>query len=550
MLTRLTIQNYALIRHLEMAPSRKLTVITGETGTGKSIMLGAIGLLLGNRADTKVLWDETTKCITEGQFDISAYSLQSLFEEHELDYSDQTVIRREISTGGKSRAFINDTPVTLEVMRSIGSRLMDVHSQHETLELGSHRFQLDLVDSYAGHGALVNAYKSAWEEFQHARSAYETLSAEAGKLKAEFDFIRFQVNELQDGAFQENEQELLESDLKVSEHGEDIKSRLNQVLALLGQSEASVQTNLTQVIGLLQPVRAFSPTLEQLASRLDVLRIELKDVVRETELEEENIEIDPTRSRKIQKRLDMLYGLLQKHRLPNIGALLQLQRRLEEQASRTSNLDEDLAIAGAKFELAKKSLITAADKLSVSREKTFPALSRDLVTLLKPLGIPQAVLQVEKKKTEPGPRGTDQVEILFSANKGIAPRPLEAVASGGEFSRLMFCVKYVLAEKSALPTLVLDEIDTGVSGEIAIQLGVMMQEMAKRHQLIAISHLPQIAAKGDAHFLVFKDMSSRKTSTEIRALNEEERVDEIAKMIGGAKPSPLAKENARELLGA
>ncbi len=550
MLTRLTIQNYALIRHLEMAPSRKLTVITGETGAGKSIMLGAIGLLLGNRADTKVLWDETTKCITEGQFDISAYSLQSLFEEHELDYSDQTVIRREISTGGKSRAFINDTPVTLEVMRSIGSRLMDVHSQHETLELGSHRFQLDLVDSYAGNGSLVNAYESAWKEFQHARSAYETLSAEAGKLKAEFDFIRFQVNELQDGAFQENEQELLESDLKVSEHGEDIKSRLNQVLALLGQSDASVQTNLTQVIGLLQPVRAFSPTLEQLASRLDVLRIELKDVVRETELEEENIEIDPTRSRIIQERLDMLYGLLQKHRLPNIGALLQLQRRLEEQASRTINLDEDLATAGAKFELAKKSLITAADKLSVSREKTFPALSRDLVILLKPLGIPQAVLQVEKKKTEPGPRGTDQVEILFSANKGIAPRPLEAVASGGEFSRLMFCVKYVLAEKSALPTLVLDEIDTGVSGEIAIQLGVMMQEMAKRHQLIAISHLPQIAAKGDAHFLVFKDMSSRKTSTEIRALNEEERVDEIAKMIGGAKPSPLAKENARELLGA
>ncbi len=550
MLIRLTIQNYALIRHLEMTPSRKLTVITGETGAGKSIMLGAIGLLLGNRADTKVLWDESTKCITEGHFDISAYSLKPLFEEHELDYSNQTLIRREISTGGKSRAFINDTPVTLEVMRKIGSCLMDVHSQHETLELGTHRFQLDLIDSYASNRSLVEAYQIAWKEFQHARIAFDTLSAEAGKLKAEFDFIQFQVKELQEAAFQENEQEQLESDLKVSEHGEDIKSRLNQVLALLGHSETSAQTNLTQAIALLQPVRAFAPALEQLASRLDVLRIELKDVVRETDLEEENIEIDPTRSRKIQERLDSLYGLLQKHRLPNIEALLGLQRRLEEQASKTINLDEDLTVAGVRFEAAKKNLLATAEKLRSSREKIFSTLSRDLVNLLKPLGIPQAVLQIENRKIEPGPRGTDQVEILFSANKGIAPRPLEAVASGGEFSRLMFCVKYVLAEKSALPTLVLDEIDTGVSGEIAIQLGAMMQEMAKRHQLITISHLPQIAAKGDSHFLVFKDMTSLKTSTEIRALNEEERVDEIAKMIGGAKPSHLAKENARELLGA
>ncbi len=550
MLTRLTIQNYALIRHLEMVPSRNLSVITGETGAGKSIMLGAIGLLLGNRADTKVLWDETSKCITEGQFDIRAYSLQPLFAEHELDYSDQTLIRREISTGGKSRAFINDTPVTLEVMRKIGSKLMDVHSQHETLELGTHRFQLDLVDSYAGNGLLVDAYQAAWTQFQQTRTAYDALAAEAGKLKAEFDFIQFQLKELQEGAFKENEQEQLESDLKVSEHGEDIKSRLNQILALLGQSETSIQTNLTQVIGFLQPVRTFSASLEQLATRLDVLRIELKDIVSEAEREEENIEIDPTRSRRIQERLDTLYGLLQKHRLPNIAALLDLQGKLEEQANKTINLDEELAATAARFEKAKNELTSSAEKLRASREKIFSSLATDLVKLLKPLGIPQAVLQVENRKTDPGPHGADQVEILFSANKGIAPRPLEAVASGGEFSRLMFCVKYVLAEKSSLPTLVLDEIDTGVSGEIAIQLGAMMQEMAKRHQLITISHLPQIAAKGDSHFLVFKDMSSRKTSTEIRVLSEEERVEEIAKMIGGAKPSPLAKENARELLRA
>ena len=503
MLTRLTIQNYALIRHLEMNPSRRLTVITGETGAGKSIMLGAVGLLLGNRADTKVLWDESAKCITEGQFDIRNYSLQSLFDEHDLDYNDQTVFRREISAGGKSRAFINDTPVNLDVMRKIGSRLMDVHSQHETLELGTHRFQLDLVDSYAGNASIQITYQRAWKEFAEARTAFEMLSTEAGKLKAEFDFIRFQVKELQDASFSENEQEQLESDLKVSEHGEDIKTRLNQALALLGQSETSAQALLTQVNALLQPIRSFSPALELLASRLDVLRIELKDIARETEQEEENLEVDPTRTKKIQERLDMLYGLLQKHRLPNIRSLLDLQQQLEAQAQKTINLDEDLAASKARFEKAKKELQTNAEKLNGSREKIFVSLCRDLVNLLKPLGIPQAVLQIECNKIEPGPKGADQVEILFSANKGIPPRSLEAVASGGEFSRLMFCVKYVLAEKSALPTLVLDEIDTGVSGEIAIQLGVMMQKMSQSHQLITISHLPQIAAKGDSHFLVF-----------------------------------------------
>ncbi len=549
MLTRLTIQNYALIRHLEMNPSSRLTVITGETGAGKSIMLGAIGLLLGNRADTKVLWDESAKCITEGQFEVSAYKLQPLFEEHDLDYSDQTVLRREISAGGKSRAFINDTPVTLDVLRKIGSRLMDVHSQHETLELGTHRFQLDLIDSYAGNKSLVDTYSRAWKEFQQARSTFDSLSAESGRLKAEFDFVRFQLKELVDAAFEENEQEKLESELKVGEHAEDIKSRLVEVIALLGQSEASVQTSLAQAVSLLQPIRDFSPSLQQLASRLDVVRIEVKDILGEAEREEENIEFDPARTRVVQERLDLLYGLLQKHRVRDIGSLLELQQRLEAQAEKTTNLDEDLAAAAKRLETARKDLDESAKQLRASREAIFQALCKDLASLLKPLGIPQAVLQIECRPTDPGPRGTELVEVLFSANKGIAPWPLEAVASGGEFSRLMFCVKYVLADKSALPTLMLDEIDTGVSGEIAIQLGVMMQKMAKRHQLIAITHLPQIAAKGDAHFLVFKDTASKKASTEIRGLNENERVEEIAKMIGGAKPSTLAKENARELLG-
>jgi DNA repair protein RecN (Recombination protein N) len=549
MLTRLTIQNYALIRHLEMVPSPRLTVITGETGAGKSIMLGAIGLLLGNRADTKVLWDEETKCVTEGQFDIADYPLRPLFESLDLDYSEQTILRREISPGGKSRAFINDTPVTLDVMRAVGSRLMDVHSQHETLELGTHRFQLELIDSYAANQEVKSAYEKTWKEYRDAKEKFDALTAEAGQLKAEYDFIRFQLTELQKAAFQPGEQEQLESDLKVGEHAEDIKTRLSQIVNLLGDSDASASAVLAQATGLLQPIQEFSPALKQLADRLQQVRIELKDILREAEHEAEGTEIDPARTRQAQERLDVLYTLFQKHRLADIPSLLSLQEKLEQQARKTTNLDEELLAAGRRHEAAQQALLASAKKLRDSRTSIFPALCKELTALLKPLGIPQASLEVQHTAVAPGPGGADQVEILFSANKGIPPRPLEAVASGGEFSRLMFCVKYVLAEKRALPTLVLDEIDTGVSGEIAIQLGAMMKKMARKHQIVTITHLPQMAAKGDAHFLVFKDTASRKASTGIRALDEGERIEEIAKMIGGAAPSPLAKENARELLG-
>ena len=548
MLALLTIKNYALIRHLEIRPSQKLTVITGETGAGKSIMLGAIALLLGNRADTRVLWDESEKCIAEGTFDISSYRLKNLFDDYNLDYSEQTVIRREISPGGKSRAFINDTPVTLEVMRKIGARLMDVHSQHETLELGTHRFQLSLIDSYAGNTSLLSEYQQAWKKYLQSKRNYDELLAESGRLKSEYDFIKFQLDELQKASLHENEQEELESSLKISEHGEDIKTRLNQLLTMLGQAESSVQSVLSESVSLLQPIRSYSTKYEQIAQRLDSLRIELNDIFNEIEREEEQIEFDPKKTKELQTRLDMIFGLMQKHRIHEIRGLLQLQENLEQQAQKTINVDEDLAAAKHGFEGAKKQLFQQAENLSVSREKVFSPLASQLMKLLRDLGIPDANLKIESKKNEPGLTGVDQVEILFSANKGIAPRALEEVASGGEFSRLMFCVKYIMAEKTALPTLVLDEIDTGVSGEIAMQLGKMMKAMAQRHQLIAISHLPQIAARGDQHFLVYKDSSSKKTVSEIKALDTDQRIEEIAKMIGGAKPSTLARENAKELM--
>ncbi len=548
MLAQLTIKNYALIRHLEIRPSRNLTVITGETGAGKSIMLGAIALLLGNRADTKVLWDESEKCVAEGTFDISSYRLKNLFDEHDLDYGDQTVIRREISPGGKSRAFINDTPVTLEVMRKIGARLMDVHSQHETLELGTHRFQLSLIDSYAGNTSLLSDYQHIWKRYLNSKRNYDELLAESGRLKSEYDFIKFQLDELQKASLHENEQEELESSLKISEHGEDIKTRLNQLLTMLGQEESSVQSVLSESVSLLLPVRSYSKQYEQIAQRLDSLRIELLDIFNEIEQEEEQIEFDPGKTKELQARLDLIFGLMQKHRIHEIRGLLHLQKNLEQQAQKTINLDDDLIAAKHGFEEAKMQLFQHAEKLSVAREKVFAPLARQLMKLLRDLGIPDANLKIESKKIEAGLTGVDLVEILFSANKGIEPRALEDIASGGEFSRLMFCVKYIMAEKTALPTLVLDEIDTGVSGEIAMQLGKMMKAMAQRHQLIAISHLPQIAARGDQHFLVYKDSSSKKTVSEIKALDTDQRIEEIAKMIGGAKPSILARENAKELL--
>jgi DNA repair protein RecN (Recombination protein N) len=548
MLKHLTIKNYALIRHLELEPSTHLNVITGETGAGKSIMLGAIGLLMGNRADMKVLWDEEEKCIIEGIFNIKAYKLKSIFKSEDLDYDDQTVIRREISPGGKSRAFINDTPVTLEVMRRIGSLLMDIHSQHETLQLGNQFFQLQLIDAYADNQALRDQYQEAWTNFQKTKKEFQALSDQAETLRQEADYTRFQLDELLKANLEENEQENHESELKIMEHAEEIKNRFNTVLQALSHSDFAVQNSIADIRNQLQAVSAYSASYSTLYQRIESLRIELEDIASEIEHEESKIEFDPQRSEQIRERLSLLYNLFKKHRAKDVKELLTLQENLQQKANLTSNLDEELARAEAAYVSAEQALKKLATQLSDTRKRAFDPLRKQLVKLLKELGIPDAALAVENQVTEPSASGMDKVELLFSANKGIAPKPLGQVASGGEFSRLMFCIKYVMAEKTAMPTLVLDEIDNGISGEIAIQLGNMMKGMSRDHQLITISHLPQIAAKGDAHYFVFKDNSAKKTVSNIKPLSREERVEEIAKMIGGAKPSKVALENAQELL--
>jgi DNA repair protein RecN (Recombination protein N) len=548
MLQHLTIKNYALIRHLELRPSENLNVITGETGAGKSIMLGAIGLLMGNRADTKVLWDENEKCVTEGVFHIKNYKLKGFFKAEDLDYDDVTVLRREISPGGKSRAFINDTPVTLEVMKRLGNMLMDVHSQHETLQLGSHAFQLQLIDAYADNGTLREQYAEHWTKFVRTKKDLEALTSEADTLRQEADYIRFQLNELTQADLRENEQEELESELKVKEHAEEIKTRFQTILELLSRSEYAVQNGLSEARSNLQHISDYSPNYAALLQRLESVLIELDDVSAEIEKEEENIEFDPRRLQFVQERLSTIYKLLKKHRLANVKELLELQESLQQKDALTSNLDEALLISRRTFEAAEKNVRDTSAKLTESRKKAFQPLSKQLVKLLQELGIPEASMLIESTLTEPSPTGVDRIEILFSANKGMMPRPLAQVASGGEFSRVMFCIKYIMTERTAMPTLVLDEIDTGISGEVAIKLGNMMKLMSGKHQVISISHLPQIAAKGDSHYFVYKDNSAKKTVTSIRLLDARERVEEIAKMIGGANPSKVALQNAQELL--
>lgn len=548
MLKHLTIKNYALIKHLELEPSGGLNVITGETGAGKSIMLGALGLLMGNRAETKVLWDENEKCVTEGVFDIKSYKLKSFFKTEDLDYDDQTVIRREISAGGKSRAFINDTPVTLEVMKKLGSMLMDVHSQHETLQLGNQSFQVRLLDAYAENFSLVEQYAQEWSSFVQLRKAFETLSSEANTLRDEADYIQFQLNELLQANLEAGEQEKLESELQIQEHAEEIKTKLQTIADILSRSEFAAVNGLREARATIQTIGNYSPAYENLSQRINSLVIELDDIIREVESEEENVEFDPQRASFVQERLSLLYRLMKKHQVNTTHELLALQEELELKNTITSNVDEALAKAEAAMRDAEKKVYSTAEKISATRKKAVKPLTQQITVLLLELGIPNAVLTVDMQNTEPTATGIDKVDILFSANKGIAPRPLVQVASGGEFSRLMFCIKYVMAEKTAMPTLILDEIDTGVSGEVAMKLGNLMKSMAKKHQLITITHLPQVAGKGDTHFFVYKDHSAAKTMSAIKQLSSSERVEEIAKMIGGANPSKIAMQNAQELL--
>ncbi|GMQ28291.1 DNA repair protein RecN [Algoriphagus confluentis] len=548
MLQSLQISNYALIDELIMQPSPGLNMITGETGAGKSIMLGAVGLLLGNRADTKVLLFEDKKCVVEGVFDLREYGLRDFFEEQQLDYQDFCIIRREISPSGKSRSFVNDTPVLLEVLRELGSKLMDVHSQHDTLLLAEGTYQLGLVDAYSAAAEDFKVYQQAYRGYRMARKSFEELKKKAFDLQKEADFNQFQLDELSVLSLKSGEQSELESAQELLENAEEIKLRINEMLVLFQDEQFGVLQGMAQIQQGMQALERLAHKFGSLKERFQSVLIELKDLVESLGEEENQVEVDFEKLDEIRDRLSKIYQLQKKHGVGTVEELMAIEAQLADQVFQFQNLDESLAQAEKIFAAAEKTLLESGRKLSTTRRSCFEDFQASLESLLSGLGMENAQIRIESKEINPGPTGMDEVEILFSANKGSQPQAMRKVASGGEFSRLLFAIKYLMADKMSLPTLIFDEIDTGISGEVALQMVKMMKEIAQKHQVICITHLPQVAAKGELHYFVFKDNSSDKTLSKIKLLSQEERVQELAKMIAGSSPSQAAVESAKELL--
>ncbi|MBV6646118.1 MAG: DNA repair protein RecN [Cyclobacteriaceae bacterium] len=548
MIKSLVIQNYALIDALEISPASTLNIITGETGAGKSIMLGAVGLLTGKRADTKVLWDDQKKCMIEGVFDIGDYNLQTLFDHIDIEYDVDCIIRREISPSGKSRAFVNDTPVTLDVLKSLGGHLLDIHSQHDSLKLGSNQYQLEVLDHYAGHVDLIEQYRKRYNEFCVADKKYQELlkkSAEAGK---ELDYQKFILKELEEANLDDLNQEEMEQELKVLENAEEIKLKLSQANQQLEESEFSMIDQLKELSNSLRSVATFSNSLNQLYERIEGQVHELKDIANELTSEADLVQHDPEKLATVKSQLDELYRLQQKHNTLELSELIELRAKLQTELNEVENLDEEITKSQQVLDQATKNLEITGKKLSVSRKKAAAVLAEEKEKIIHQIGIENGQVKVLIEATSPSARGLDDVRFYFSANKGVPPRELKEVASGGEFSRLIFALKYLIADKTALPTIIFDEIDTGVSGEIALRMIQMMRKMAKNHQVISISHLPQFAAGGDTHYFVYKDHGDAKSVSRIKKLESDERITAIARMIGGDNPSEVAFENARELL--
>ena len=548
MLTGLLIKNYALIKHLEIKPEPGLNIITGETGAGKSIMLGAMGLLMGNRADTKALFDENEKCIVEGNFDLKLLNLQSFFDENELDYEEACLIRREIAPTGKSRAFINDTPVTLEVLKSLGVYLMDIHSQHDTLLLSTNTYQLAILDAFAANQDIFSKYSEAYQRFKKAEKAYNSTLQNSDSLKKEFEFNKFLLEELVLAKMVGEEQEELEAELMILENAEEVKRKLNFAFEYLNNADMSVLTLLKDANVALGSISNISEKYATLRERVNSSLIELQDISHEIETENSKVETDDQKVIFLRDRLNLIFKLQQKHGVKTIGELMQLRDELTQKVETVENLEDELK----KLLKAKDEALTSAtelgNKLSETRKKAVGILKDKIQGLLAELGMPDAKLEITLKPKTLASDGSDDVLFEFSANKGSTPKPLKDVASGGEFSRVMLALKYVLAEKKDLPTIIFDEIDAGISGEVAIKVGKMMNEMAKKIQVIAITHLHQIAGKGKSHFYVYKDNSDIKTVSLMRKLNPEERIVEVAKMIGGQNPSDSAIKSAIEML--
>lgn len=549
MLKSLSIKNYALIDSLNVEFSSDLNILTGETGAGKSILLGAIGLIIGQRADLSVLRDKSEKCTAEGIFEIRNYGLQSFFTENELDYEDVTILRREITPSGKSRAFINDTPVNVKVLHDLGLKLIDIHSQHQNLELNEKHYQLRLVDLVAGNEELLKKYSEVFRKYISLQDELSKTLLLSTQSKKDLDYFEFQFNQLAEAKLIENEQEILEIQLEKLTHAEEIKTVFGKVNQVIAEDDRSVLSVLKENLNNLGKLRPVLPESELIFNRLESVYIELKDIAAESSVIADKSENNPDKIDQVNQRLDLIYTLQQKHRVASVNELLQIQAELNAKIEQIGSYDLEIERIRKDIFEQNTTLTGLATEMNKRRSSVSRQIEMKVIEVLQNLGIPNAAFKLKfEKLADFSTTGLDEISFMFSANKSQELQEIAKVASGGEMSRLMLAVKTLITDTKSLPTIIFDEIDTGVSGEVAVKMGIILGQMAKAVQVLNITHLPQIAAKGQHHYKVFKFDQNEQTYTSIRKLTEQERIEEIAQMLSGDNFSTTAMETARELL--
>jgi len=551
MIKSLQIRNYALIEALDMHFPAGLTIITGETGAGKSILLGALGLIMGERADTKALYKPDNKCIIEGRFDIAAYNLEPFFEAADLDYEPELLIRREITPSGKSRAFVNDTPTNLKVLQQLSAALIDLHQQFDSLDIHQTSFQLRLLDALAGNQQRLQDYQKAYRAYRQDEQQLQRLRSEQAGANRELEFLSFQLNELHAAELIAGEQEEQERELTSLSYAEETKRVSHEAFQFLCETEPSILSQLQVLSRSLADAAKADPKMHELRERLQGLIAETEDLGAELERHAEATEYDPERIQALQTCLDLIYRLEKTHQVTTVEELLDLQPHLEAQVASYQNIDDEIQRLQQAVEHQAQQLQKQALELRKNRQRVAPDFAQQVSKTLADLSMPAAQLLVEfRPANDLSPTGLDEVQFLFSANKGSAPKPIKDVASGGELSRLTLVTKSLVASAMALPTLIFDEIDAGVSGDVALKMGHILSQLSKHHQVVVITHSPQVAARADEHFFIYKKEVDERTTTKVRILNTEERIRAIATMLSKSPPSDSALENAKELIGA
>ena len=551
MLKSLFIQNYVLIDSLDIEFANGFSVITGETGAGKSIILGALSLVLGQRADGKSIKKEADRCVIEATFDISLYQLEPFFIANDLEYDARhCILRRELYASGKSRAFVNDSPVGLNVLRSLGTRLIDIHSQHQNLMLGDSRFQLDVVDVLADNEIPLILYRKEFSRYQSLKRDLKELTEKSRQNRQEEDYIRFQLEQLHEARLTDGEQEMLEQEQETLSHAEEIKGALYKITELLSGDEQGGLLQIKEALQTATSLERFYPQAKEMAERLRSAYIDLNDLSSDADSQKEDVEFNPERMVFVEERLNLIYTLQQKHHLNSVAELIALQEKYTAQLQEIDSYDNQIEALQQQLDATFKELMQQALVLSEQRKIASLGLARQLVEMIAPLGMPNTRFSVDfKTKSSPDADGIDEICFLFSANKSGDLQPVANTASGGEISRLMLCLKAMIAGATALPAIIFDEVDTGVSGDIANKMGDIMHELGTKMQVMAITHLPQIASKGNAHYYVFKKEENDRTITQIKQMDTEERVIEIARMLSGAALTEASMANARDLLG-